>query len=308
MKIRIGSRVAVSICSAAALLSACGGSQPPIGAPRAIFQHAPLEMRTFRYTGHEQTFTVPRGVTEINVVAEGASGSDPSGFANGGLVKATIAVKPGVRLAVYVGGQGRSSGTGGFNGGGPGGSNNSGTGSGAGGGGPSDIRGQPYGLAERLIVAGGGGGSGEAGVFGYGKGGLGGTGGGKVGGAGADAGYGTKDNGGNGGRQHAGGGGGAGGEPRAPCKGGGKGRRGKLGSGGSGGYCETELYDLPGGGGGGGGYFGGGGGGIGTAYTSGAAGGGGGGGGSSFVEAGATHVKSLRGKAPSGNGEIVISW
>jgi hypothetical protein len=57
-----------------------------------------------------------------------------------------------------------------------------------------------------------------------------------------------------------------------------------------------------------GGCSGGGGGGCGSLGTSGGGGGGGGGGASSFVERSATHVKNKQGAAPSGNGQIVISW
>jgi hypothetical protein len=57
--------------------------------------------RTFKYTGHEQTFTVPSGVTAIEIVADGASGGSSTGGngsgstgANGGRVRATIPVTP----------------------------------------------------------------------------------------------------------------------------------------------------------------------------------------------------------------------
>jgi hypothetical protein len=39
-----------------------------------------------------------------------------------------------------------------------------------------------------------------------------------------------------------------------------------------------------------------------------AGGGAGGGGASSFVETAATHVQNTQGAAPTGNGQIVISW
>jgi hypothetical protein len=62
---------------------------------------------------------------------------------------------------------------------------------------------------------------------------------------------------------------------------------------------------------GGGGYYGGGGGGGSAAPHYGSEGsypGGGGGGGSSYVEKSATHIKGRQGKAPAGNGAIVIKW
>ena len=60
---------------ALALLAACGGSQPPIGAPGAMAQsRAAHGSKTFDYTGSEQHFKVPRGVTQLTVTASGASG------------------------------------------------------------------------------------------------------------------------------------------------------------------------------------------------------------------------------------------
>jgi hypothetical protein len=187
--------------------------------------------RTFKYTGHQQAFTVPLGVTAIKIRAFGASGAGSTGGYGsesmgsvGGSVKATILVTPGEKLAVFVGGEGATAG--GFNGGGNGGSTTGSGGNGGGGGGPSDVRQGGDKLGDRVIVAGGGGGPS---VF-YGTG-NGGPGGGSVGGAG-------------------------------------------------GGDC----------------------------YRGGPDGCGGGGGGSSYVEKGATHVRNLQGSAPSGNGQIVISW
>jgi hypothetical protein len=57
----------------------------------------------FKYTGRKQTFTVPSGVTEIKVVAEGAAGVGAShGFGggkskggNGGRLIATVTVTGG---------------------------------------------------------------------------------------------------------------------------------------------------------------------------------------------------------------------
>jgi len=63
-------RYALSSCVAAAMLAACGGSQPPIGAPGAM----PLQPWTtsaratrrkiFDYTGGMQTFKVPVRVNQ----------------------------------------------------------------------------------------------------------------------------------------------------------------------------------------------------------------------------------------------------
>jgi len=310
-------RCAVCIGATAILFSGCGGSQPPIGAPGAMPQRAAHGTKTFNYTGAEQEFHVPRSVTQVSIIATGASGptGKPYGYCqyyggNGGVVKATIPVMSGEKLAILVGGEGTGAGSdcgsgssGGFNGGGSGGAG-IGNANGSGGGGASDVRELGNGLNDRVLVAGGGGGGGvTTGLYGAGNGGAGG---GKIGGhggsgyPGSPVGYG-----GAGGKQFAGGKGGRGGRRGGSFHRGAHGNRGALGVGGSGG---GGGYRGSGGGGGGGGYYGGGGGGAGSWSTSGIGGGGGGGGGSSFIESGATHVKNLHGKAPPGNGQVVISW
>jgi hypothetical protein len=224
--------------------------------------------QTFIYTGGEQTFTVPGGVTSIQVVAIGGRGGEAAAGVLGGTagrVSGDLSVTPGQTLYVEVGGIGQdvtgsTVGAGGFNGGGSGGAG------GAGGGGASDIRTSPRsaGLAPdtRLIIGpGGGGGAGSGNESG-------GTGG-NAGNAGEPD-QGGSNFGGGGGVSNAGGGGGEG------C--GGNGTAGQLGVGGIGGNGELGLNS---GGGGGGGYYGGGGGGGGCTY-----GGGGGGGGSPLVPLG----------------------
>ncbi|WP_070137948.1 glycine-rich protein [Crocinitomix algicola] len=110
------------------------------------------ETHTFFYTGDVQTYEVPAGITSIQVELAGGDGFGPIG--EGGIVEAIIPVTPGETLEIYVGGEGTAT-TGGYNGGGtPGTNENYG-----GGGGASDIRVSPYGLADRIAVAGGGGGS-----------------------------------------------------------------------------------------------------------------------------------------------------
>ncbi|HEX8828286.1 MAG TPA: hypothetical protein VF778_09245, partial [Xanthobacteraceae bacterium] len=107
----------------AALLAACGGgSALSPSAPALPDAPYPLtSARTYGFTGREQRFIVPAGVTQVVIMASGASGATCSGtpscvgFAgsgSGGLVKAAIAVTAGETLRVYVGGQN------GFNGGG----------------------------------------------------------------------------------------------------------------------------------------------------------------------------------------------
>src|SRR5689334_4671620 len=122
--------------------------------------------RTFSYTGAEQTYTVPDGVTTLFVTATGARGGGPTTGTSllpgeGAVAMGKISVTPGETLYVEVGGAG-SVPQGGFNGGGNGG--DLGYISESGGGGASDVRrvsrSQTGSLDSRLIVAGGGGGSG----------------------------------------------------------------------------------------------------------------------------------------------------
>ncbi len=80
-------RNAVSSCVAAAFLAACAGPQMagPV-VPGAIGANSAASgSQTFRYTGGEQTFEVPRAVTSITVVARGGAGSgSPGGEGQGG--------------------------------------------------------------------------------------------------------------------------------------------------------------------------------------------------------------------------------
>lgn len=250
----------------------------------------PHGSQTFNFSGAQQNFVVPAGVTSITVQASGGEGSVESGgttlTGKGGSVTATVAVTPGETLAVFVGGQAPSSpiGPGGFNGGGsapmqsPPVVNNSA----GGGGGASDVRQGGSALANRVIVAGGGGGGGFKNF-----GGNGGAGGGLTAGAGGTV---FDSSGGGGGTQTAGG---AGGAIFAGIT---AGASGQLGIGGAGG-----LGNVPGGGGGGG-YFGGGGAGSSTSDPT-----SGGGGGSSFTAPGATNVAHTMGDH-SGNGVVLITW
>ncbi|MGA2760141.1 MAG: glycine-rich protein [Candidatus Cybelea sp.] len=288
--------------------------------------HSASHHRTFHYKGKAQSFIVPTGVSQITVVASGASGPNGqvSGYCRligglGGLVQATIAVTPGEALAIVVGGEGTiggwncgnesGNGDGGFNGGGDGGQSPDSSGSfyftGDGGGGASDVRQGGSALAYRVIVAGGGGGAG-AGSYNNGAGG-GGVGGGRIGGRGSgETGSGwCLGWGGRGGTQSKGGSGGRGGPPAYGSHGT-HGKHGALGLGGFGGGGKS-VYGGDGGGGGGG-YYGGGGGGSGADCTSSTGSGGGGGGGSSYVEPGATNAKDQKGAASPGDGQIVISW
>jgi hypothetical protein len=262
---------------------------------------------SYRYTGSEQTFTVPSGVDSVQVDAVGApgggKGSTPGG--PGATAAAAVPVRPGQVLYVEVGGAGLQvpgPGPGGWNGGG------AGPGGGAGGGGASDVRtipcasscpGDSASLGSRLVVAGGGGGAGTGPLPGTG---------GSADQAGADA----AGSGGIGGAAGTLGGGGRGGAgaPSITMWAGVTGLGGTFGQGGAG---SGDLSTYTGaGGGGGGGYFGGGGGGGGpfnfgsngypecvTDTLTGVktcapvpAGGGGGGGGASYAPGGAIDVDS----------------
>jgi hypothetical protein len=224
---------------------------------------AALAQTTLSYTGATQSYTVPAGVTRLQVTAAGASGANGS-YASGGFgaqVQATLSVTPGEVLTVQVGGTGATAAAnasvfGGYNGGGTG-SYNSGSGGGA-----TDVRrangstGDYLTSRNALLVAAGGGGGGWQNVNGASMGG-------------------TPTPGGNGAEGTGGWLAGAGATQTAPGAGGGSGQAGSNGTGGAANYA---------GGGGGGGYNGGGG----AGYTGNASGyPAGGGGGSSWVSPGA---------------------
>lgn len=225
---------------------------------------------TFNYTGAVQTWTVPPCVYTINVIVAGAKGGGANG-GNGARITANIAVTPGQILNIYCGGMGTSgNNSGGWNGGGTGHASTNGNAAynSWGGGGASDIRIGGTALANRVIVAGAGGGrsGGSSPVCG-----------GAANCNNGAPGCNTYGQGGQGGTQVAGG---AGGTPWAGTPPGGS--PGTLGNGGQAGVWQTAS-----GGGGGGGFYGGGGGGNDGCCT-GANGGGGGGAGSSLVPAGGT--------------------
>ncbi|MBB2946688.1 hypothetical protein FB565_006456 [Actinoplanes lutulentus] len=212
---------------------------------------------TFSYTGLDQTWTVPAGVSAVRVEAFGAQGGGEYGGFGAGVV-ANVAVTAAQRLTVRVGGRGGLA-TGGFNGGGGSSFAGAGLGQGQGGGGASDLS-----LGDsRLVVSGGGGGAAGGPSFG-----MGGSAGGTIGEAGVD-----------GSSVHHGGGGGT--SVQAGLGGGAFAGGGNSATGGNGGFY---------GGGGGGGWYGGGGGGGDSSGGSPA----GGGAGSSRGPAGATFVQGAR--------------
>jgi hypothetical protein len=294
------------------LLSACGGaSSVPIATGDPVNNAGAAQYhKTFKYTGSEQTFKVPTGVKQLTVVARGGEGAGFSVYPSTGTpgrpgrVSAIIPVRPGEKLYVFVGGSGTD---GGFNGGGTGGFNTSRGYPGNAGGGASDVRVGGTGVLDRIIVAAGGGGAGQA-ILTYDTD-YGGNGGGLVGKPGGGGGSsGVGGGGGQGGTQSAGGAGGSGGSTYSGCLRGHSGGGGDLGLGGNGGNGGGN--NAGGGGGGGGGYYGGGGGGGAGAnyYCSFPVQGGGGGGGSSYVEPSATKSRMWTGWKAKGDGLVVFSW
>ncbi|MBF9238082.1 T9SS type A sorting domain-containing protein [Hymenobacter sp. BT683] len=250
---------------------------------------------TFSYTGASQTYVVPAGVTQLQVVATGArAGNIATRFGPGGpgaVVTATVTVVPNETLTVVVGGT-NSGASGGYNGGG------NGAGSADGGGGATDLRrtgaatGDYLSTRNALVVAGGGGG-GISSVTGGGGGGT------PSGGNGGN----------NGGIATGGGGGGSGATQSnagagglAYCVGTACGIAGGSGSNGSGGTGSVNT-----GAGGGGGYYGGGGGAGGGLVGGYKAVGGGGGGGSSWAMPTGSSAITMAAGANTGNGTLTIT-
>jgi hypothetical protein len=225
--------------------------------PIALALPASAGAEEFGFTGEEQTYTVPAGVSLIDVVARGAAGQGTTG-GRGAEVSTLLDVSPGEVFYVEVGT------TGSCNGAGPPGY--AASGDVPAGGGASDLRTESVttgggslcaeqmaaSLNSRILVAAGGGG---ASSFDFN--------------AGGDAGQ-PGDTGVFGGQ--------AGSQTAAGAGGGGNGNSGGLGFGAPGTYCCPSW----GGGGGGGGLYGGGSGGYSQAQEE----AGGGGGGSSLVPAG----------------------
>ncbi|MEY4451415.1 MAG: hypothetical protein RLZZ380_536 [Actinomycetota bacterium] len=236
---------------------------------------------TFDYTGDNFVWTPPSKINSLHFDVLGAQGGRSGG--KGGSVSGDFAAIPS-SLVIYVGGMGASgnSAAGGFNGGGTSGNGHGDQGSG---GGASDIR-TSTNLSDRVVVAGGGGGTGGW------IGGVGGPGGLTIAMAGAKGSLsGTA---GGGGTQLAGGTAGLGVSV-------GNGNPGTLGIGGMGGSGS-----IAGGGGGGGGFYGGGGGG--SDSISGGSDGAGGGGGSSFATMALTSSVAHQAGVRAGNGQVVLRY
>jgi hypothetical protein len=245
----------------------------------------PTVTTTFSSTGSDQSYTVPDGVTSVNVTLIGAGGGGGGIYlagGTGGLVSGTLAVTPGETLNVIAGrggqpGIGSPSAYGG--GGAPGTDVFNYTNSGGGGGRSAIQR-----SGADIVTAGGGGGAAR------GPSGSGGAGGGTTGGSGGYFGA-------SGGTQSAAGTNSFGGNSGSGY------------SGGAGGYISVSNSSS--GGGGGGGWYGGGGGGGNNTYPSYW---GGGGGGSSYVANLTGTVVNTQGGGAAGslntgsNGSVTISY
>jgi hypothetical protein len=247
--------------------------------PQDVATATPVTV-TFTAPG-EHEYTVPAGVTRVDVVAVGGEGAR-SAVRRGGRaahIVGTLDVSPGQTLYAVVGTSASGTSPGANGGGAAGGTAAECVNTPGAGGGATDVRtvalGQPGSDESRVLVAGGGGGAGTLGTDGgdpeltYG---------GHRGRGGAPAGLG-----GWGGVRGVGGDGGGGSQTDATSTAGG---RGDVGVAGEGSGC---------GGGGGGGYGGGGGGGAGAPGAR----GGGGGGGGSLVPGGAPAGMAVHGETPS---------
>jgi hypothetical protein len=239
----------------------------------------------FNYTGTDQQWVVPLGVTQVFIDVFGAQGgtsTSPGAGGLGGKVRAVLNVAPGETLYLMVGGQPTSrlavygnAGNGGTN------ASNTGNQSMAGGG-MSAVYRTSINMANALLVAGGGGGGA--------KGRNGGASGGLTGLVSTD----DATRGGKGGTQTAGGAAGSplDGQVTNPTAG-------LQGQGGAGGVINTSTWNS--GGGGGGGYYGGGGGAGGGNYFS------GGGGGSSWAHSSCFQISTIP-NFNSGHGKIIIYY
>ena len=158
-----GSLAALVVLASLGVATApASAADPECGEPVAVGTRFRI---TCSFTGGPQQWTVPAGVTRAQFDVQGAQGGGSQG-GRGGRAVALREVAPGAVYQVNVGATGDG---GGFNGGAQGGENCSTLPGGPGGstsfcmrapggGGASDVRVAPFGLSERVIVGGGGGG------------------------------------------------------------------------------------------------------------------------------------------------------
>lgn len=259
-----------------------------MGTPYIVPTLAYQNTITFNFTGAQQSWTVPAGITKIGVEIFGAQGGGTNA-GKGGKVTAELAVTSGSTLIIVVGGQPTNANAV-YGGGGVGGSNGATTTrNGFAGGGLAGIYLTSISQANALAIAGGGGGN--SGLSGQ----IGGAAGAPNGSNGGQGNYGGYQEGGKGATQSAGGARGVSIDPATVAS-----AIGTALNGGRGGSVNTSTWTA--GGGGGAGYFGGGGGAGGGASV------GAGGGGSSFVNSGiGTNIIYTNG-FNVGNGKIIISY
>lgn len=144
-------------------------------APLSRLALAPAPTKSvFNYTGADQTFVVPAGVTRIRAKMWGAAGGSTNSYRGGcgGYVDAEIMVDPGETLTLIVGQGGAAYKNSSQYGGG--GAQSFAIGTAATGGGRSAIR-RPWGNDNELLTAAGGGGAGNSSSGGHGGGFTGGT-------------------------------------------------------------------------------------------------------------------------------------
>jgi hypothetical protein len=157
---------AAATTSGAAAAAGTGSAAGAAAASSACTAPGYVHCRRYSFTGNDQWFTAPAGVSDIKVLEWGAGGggaSSPAGQytgGSGGYTVGQVAVHPGQVLTVTVGQGGFAAGTGydvyGYGGGGLGGN---GTTVGAGGGGMSALWNGVYSVSPLLIAGGGGGAS-----------------------------------------------------------------------------------------------------------------------------------------------------
>lgn len=270
------------------VLTTINGYAQFVGTPYMVPLATYANSVTFNYTGAQQSWTVPAGITKIGVELLGAQGGGTNG-GKGGRVTAQLTVTPGTLILIVVGGQSTNQ-TAVYGFAGNGGNNTAAAARrGFAGGGLSGLFVSTVTRPNALAVAGGGGGNSGANTK------LGGNAGAPNGTNGAQGNYSGRQEGGRGATQTAAGVAGQGFDSQSisPLAGG------NL-NGGRGGGVSTSTWS--GGGGGGAGYFGGGGGAGGGASV------GAGGGGSSFVHATLGSAVAYTSGFNTGNGKIIILY
>ncbi len=239
----------------------------------------------FNYTGSNQQWVVPSGVTQVFIDVFGAQGGTSTSPGDGGLggkMRAVLNVTPGETLLLMVGGKPTSR-LAVYGNGGNGGTAGTTSNQSMAGGGMSGVFRTSITMANAIMIAGGGGGGAKSRA--------GGAGGGLTGAVSNDDNF----RGGKGGTQSAGGAAGT----TSPDSNDIAPTAGTLGAGGVGGTISSGTWNS--GGGGGAGYYGGGGGAGGGNYFS------GGGGGSSWALPSLTKIATMSG-FNTGHGKIIIYY